>query len=131
MRSLIGRELGGAIGFDRVSTDPTLLQAQAADWSWLSQYRPRFWLGRCRGIALDLKVCFRSDTRTCQYADGHPICFPGPAVTEVELLWGFRNMTLPRQIYASMPRKVPNPVLDYLFVLAAVMLGHAASKSRV
>lgn len=38
VRSLIGHELGSAIGFERVSTDPALLQAQASDWSWLSQY---------------------------------------------------------------------------------------------
>lgn len=38
VRSLLRHELERALGREAVSEDAALLQAQAADWSWLSQY---------------------------------------------------------------------------------------------
>lgn len=38
IRGHIARELAAAIGTENVSTDPAELQAQAADWSWMSKY---------------------------------------------------------------------------------------------
>ena len=35
---LIARELADAVGPDHVSVDPKDLEAQADDWSWMSQY---------------------------------------------------------------------------------------------
>jgi alkyldihydroxyacetonephosphate synthase len=34
----LARDLGGAVGHDRVSTDDQLLTEQAADWSWMSKF---------------------------------------------------------------------------------------------
>lgn len=36
--ALVARELASVVGSEHVSTDPADLQAQAADWSWMSQY---------------------------------------------------------------------------------------------
>ena len=35
---LVARELADAVGPDHVSADPKDLEAQADDWSWMSQY---------------------------------------------------------------------------------------------
>ena len=35
---LVARELADAVGADHVSVDPKDLEAQADDWSWMSQY---------------------------------------------------------------------------------------------
>lgn len=59
----LARDLRGAIGHDRVSTDDGLLSGQAADWSWMSQFL------RMRDLPLPTADVVVRPTSTEQVAD--------------------------------------------------------------